>query len=92
MDRLLAFLAAVMFTVALATMAIGCKSADEGPKPFVMPARPVLNVPPASPTDGPPLPAQPLIPEHSANRVEPVFPKTFGPQIVPPTFGNSQPR
>ena len=36
--------AALFMTFAIAALP-GCKTADEGPRPFVMPANPVINVP-----------------------------------------------
>lgn len=70
MDRLTALLAAFMIGLSIAVLSIGCKTADEGPKPFVMPARPVINVPPARPTGSPPYPPAELIPQASTGRTK----------------------
>lgn len=49
MDRDLFYMAALMIALGSGSLLVGCKTAaDKGPKPFVMPSRPVLNLPPES--------------------------------------------
>jgi hypothetical protein len=61
MDRELLYLCLITLGLGSGMCLVGCKSADEGPRPFVMPARPVINMPPQQ---SGPVPDQ-LIPSHS---------------------------
>jgi len=47
MDRGLVCMSALMIAMGISPLMVGCKMADEGPKPLVMPAKPVLNLPSA---------------------------------------------
>ena len=40
-------MSALMMALGISPFMVGCKTSDEGPRPFVMPAKPVLNLPSA---------------------------------------------
>jgi hypothetical protein len=48
MDRELVYLSLITLGIGGGLFLVGCRCADEGPRPFVMPARPVINIPPSS--------------------------------------------
>ncbi|MBY0588813.1 hypothetical protein K2X85_16695 [bacterium] len=48
MDRELIYLSLITLGLSSGLFLVGCKTADEGPRPFVMPARPVINMPASS--------------------------------------------
>ncbi len=62
MDRELIYLSLITLGLAGGLFSVGCKSADDGPRPFVMPARPVINMP--APSQQQTIPSE-LVPSNS---------------------------
>jgi hypothetical protein len=87
MDRELVYGSVLLLSLSALLVTIGCKSADLGPRPMVMPARPVMNVPSAYSTAGRPSKTPSLTPA-SSTETKPFSarrPRTIGLRM--PTLG-----
>ena len=88
MDRGLVFMSAFMIVLGISPLLVGCKTADEGPKPFVMPAKPVLNLP--STTTGQTKFTTPSIPNPPSNTTQ-AKKRRSPPQLPADSNGNATP-